>query len=266
MCYNVKGLKETQLKRAKRQGNDKAAKEIIEDLNHLFPGEHYQVSGFSHPSLVVYLDKTPFIASLSIWGLIPSWVQSAEQKLKLWNNTLNARGESIFDKPSFKSSAQSKRCIIPIDGFYEYHWKNEKSFPYYISRKDGETMNLAGLYENWVDVETGEEINSCTIVTTEGNELMERIHNNPKLDGPRMPVILEPHQTEDWLITLNDDADKEQINALLKPSDNDVLIAHTVNKLKGKNVIQNSPSSADEFIYPELLDNNSSDQLSLFNN
>lgn len=264
MCYNVKGLKETQLKRAIRNGNEKAAKEIIEDLNDLFPGEHYHVSGFSHPSLVVYLDKSPFIPRLSIWGLIPSWVQSIEQKHKLWNNTLNARGETIFEKPSFKNSAESKRCIIPVDGFYEYHWKKGKSFPYYIFRKDGEPMYLAGLYETGVDVETGEEINSFSIVTTKGNELMSNIHNNPKLKGARMPVILEPTQTEDWLITIEEESDKKNLNALLNPSNKDGLTAHTVNKLKGKNVILNAPTAADKFDYAELSRDDEDTQLSLF--
>ena len=264
MCYNVKGLKETQLKRAERHGDEKAIKEIIKDINDLFPDDHHHISGFSHPSLIVYLDKTPFIPSLSVWGLIPSWVQSVEQKLKLWNNTLNARGETIFEKPSFKNSAESKRCIIPVDGFYEYHWRKGKSFPYYISRKDGEPMYLAGLYENWVDVETGEEVNSCSIVTTNGNELMSGIHNNPKLEGPRMPVILEQIQTENWLISINDDVDKAQVNALLKPVSEEILIAHTVNKLKGKNVVINSPSAAEQFIYAELSDEDESQQMSLF--
>jgi putative SOS response-associated peptidase YedK len=125
-------------------------------------------------------------------------------------------------------------------------------------------MYLAGLYENWLDVETGEETNSCSIVTTKGNELMSSIHNNPKLEGPRMPVILEPIQSEDWLVTINNKGDQEQINALLRPTSEEILMAHTVKKLKGKDVDLNAPTAADKFDYSELSDESNDSQLRLF--
>ena len=84
-------------------------------------------------------------------------------------------------KPSFKVSASTKRCILPVNGFFEHHHYKGNTYPFHITLPDNKVMNLAGMHDEWVDKETGELIKSFTIVTTPGNELMSKIHNNPKL-------------------------------------------------------------------------------------
>jgi putative SOS response-associated peptidase YedK len=125
------------------------------------------------------------------WGLIPSWAKDAT----IGNKLANARGETVAERPSFRSAFKSRRCIIPASGFYE--WKTEKGvkFPWYISLKSGEPMAFAGLWESWNDTE------SCCIITTEANTLMEPIHD-------RMPVILNPEQWTTWLSQQEHHADK----------------------------------------------------------
>jgi putative SOS response-associated peptidase YedK len=121
------------------------------------------------------------------WGLIPSWAKEAA----IGNKLANARGETVAEKPSFRSAFKHRRCIIPASGFYE--WKAEQGVkqPWYISLKSGEPMAFAGLWETWHPKE-GEAIDSCCIITRAANSLMETIHD-------RMPVILDPEQWDEWL-------------------------------------------------------------------
>lgn len=131
--------------------------------------------------------------SLMKWGLIPSWAKDAT----IGNKLSNARGETVHEKPSFRSAFKYHRCVIPVSGFYE--WKTEQSVkhPWYMSLKSGEPMALAGLWESWNDIQT------CCIITTSANSLMEPIHD-------RMPVILDQEQWDDWLSPQN-----KQVDALL---------------------------------------------------
>jgi len=246
----MKGLLNSQLKRAKYYRNHEAAKQIQEELERL--GESFQVSGFAHPKMVIYTDKEAFKPVISIWGLIPIWVNDKQQLEKTWNSTLNARGETIFEKPSFRDSARNKRCILQIDGFYESHHFNGATYPYYIERKDGELITLAGLWSEWTDKSTGEIINTFTVVTTTGNKLLTKIHNNPKLDGPRMPVILEDDKINDWLKPVYNDSDIKDIKQLIIPFPDDKLKAHTVKKLRGKESPGNTAEASEEFTYEEL--------------
>jgi putative SOS response-associated peptidase YedK len=130
------------------------------------------------------------------WGLIPSWAKDAA----IGNKLANARGETVAEKPSFRYAFKSRRCLIPASGFYE--WKTEKGvkFPWYISLKSGDPMAFAGLWEVWHPKE-GETIESCCIITTDANTLMEPIHD-------RMPVILNPDQWAIWLSQQENQADK----------------------------------------------------------
>jgi len=121
------------------------------------------------------------------WGLIPSWAKDETIGSKL----INARSETVAEKPSFRSAFKYRRCLIPASGFYE--WKTEKGIkqPWYISPMSGEPMAFAGLWETWNPKE-GEGIQSCCIITTASNPFMEQIHN-------RMPVILNPEHWSLWL-------------------------------------------------------------------
>jgi putative SOS response-associated peptidase YedK len=121
------------------------------------------------------------------WGLIPSWSKDS----KMAARTINARAETLAQKPSFRSAFKRRRCLILADGFYEWKKTETKKQPYYFQLKDKQPFAFAGLWEQWQSPED-EKITSCTIVTTEANELLQQIHN-------RMPVILSSSDYEKWL-------------------------------------------------------------------
>jgi putative SOS response-associated peptidase YedK len=125
--------------------------------------------------------------ALFSWGLIPSWAKDIKMGAKL----INARSETVAEKPSFRASFKRRRCLIPADGFYEWKKDGKQKQPMYMHAINGRLWALAGLWETWIGAE-GSEIDSCTILTTTPNELMESIHD-------RMPVILEPEDYDLWL-------------------------------------------------------------------
>lgn len=252
MCYDIKTQLEAQLARARRNGDEIAVREITEKLVPYTDLPLFHASGFSHPKLLIYTNDSPDYPIVATWGLVPHWVKDKEQLKKLWNQTLNARGETIFEKPSFRTSAKYRRCIIYIDGFYEHHHQNKQSYPFFISRKDNRPMALAGLWSEWVDTTTGEILNSFAIVTTQGNDLLAKIHNNPKLKGPRMPLILPEAWEDKWLQPINDELDIKAINELILPYPEEELSAHPVAKLRGRAYQGNVPEISDSISYPEL--------------
>src|SRR6516225_871216 len=124
------------------------------------------------------------------WGLIPSWSKDATIGYKL----INARAESVAEKPSFRSAFKQRRCLIPASGFYEWQkQETSRKQPYFIFPRHGELFSFAGLWERWHDPE-GEEVETCTILTTEANALMRPLHD-------RMPVILDTSAEDVWLDT-----------------------------------------------------------------
>lgn len=248
MCYDIQAKLQSQLKRAKANGDHASIVHLTEKLEKFIDQPLFHASGFSHPELLIYPTVSKFIPVVAKWGLIPEWVKSVQQAKEMWNSTLNARGETIFEKPSFREAAIHKRCLVPIDGFFEHHHFQGKTYPYFIQRKDGEPMNLAGLYSDWVDRETGEILRTFTVVTKRGNTLMRAIHNNPKLAEPRMPVILDAIQSERWL----DPSSVAEVEEIIK-ADGDVLLkAHPVQGLRGKVYVGNTEEVTSEIHYPEL--------------
>lgn len=121
------------------------------------------------------------------WGLIPSWAKDKKIAARL----INARAETVAEKPAFRAAFRHRRCLIVADGFYEWQQQERKKQPFYFSLSDRRPFAFAGLWENWKG-EDGEVIKSCTLLTTEANQLMYPIHN-------RMPVILAPQDYELWL-------------------------------------------------------------------
>jgi putative SOS response-associated peptidase YedK len=146
-------------------------------------------------------DKIDFF----IWGLIPSWAKDP----KIGNRLINARGETLAEKPSFRAAYKRRRCLVLADGFYEWvKQPGQKSkIPHYIQMESKEPFAMAGLWEAW-HAPDGSEVKTTTIITTEPNELVAKLHN-------RMPVILPEHVYETWL----DPEEKaaEDLNPLLKP-------------------------------------------------
>lgn len=246
MCYEIRTLTLAKLKYAKRYGNSFLdLRKLDQLLQRLTP--IYYASGFDHPDLPVITNENPDELQLFNWGLIPHWAKSAEDVVKIQNQTLNARSETVFEKPAFKESILNRRCLIIVDGFYEHHHKNKKTFPHHIVRKDREPMTLAGVWDTWRG--NGMERKTISIITTRANPLMTRIHNNPKTsDGPRMPVILSEEKEKEWLTV----DDEESIKELMTPFDEDEMEAYTVPRLKGKQAVGNSEEAIKKHDYPEL--------------
>lgn len=253
MCYDVASKAQADLRYAVLRGaSEKLIYELTKKQEELRGKPIYHASGFAHPQLLVFTNDKPYEPQLFTWGLIPAWVQDADTASAIQNQTLNARGETIFDKPSFRNAAQKKRCLIYLDAFYEHHHYKGKTYPFRISMKSGEPFAVAGLWEEWVDKESGEIKNTVTIVTTEANDLMAKIHNNPKAEGGRMPVILPKDKQDEWLVPINNNEDKQRITDLIQPFDSQLMSAYTVGRLKGKAAKGNVPEVGEEIKYPEL--------------
>jgi putative SOS response-associated peptidase YedK len=148
------------------------------------------------------------------WGLIPSWAESAHTKYSL----INARAETVAEKPAFRHAFRHRRCLIPADGFYEWRPADGKQ-PYYIHRRDDSPLVFAGLWEHW-DGPEGECIDSCTIIVTDANAQLEALH-------PRMPLILPPSQWGDWLSPATPAA---TLGAMLAPYTGNDLTWHAVSR------------------------------------
>jgi putative SOS response-associated peptidase YedK len=252
MCYDIKASLEAQLKRARQYGDEIAIREIEQKLAPLTDLPIYHATGFQHPRMLIYTEEDPKVPIVATWGLVPHWVKDRIQQKKIWNNTLNARGETIFEKPSFRTAAKYHRCIIYVDGFYEHHHHKGKTYPFFLHQKDSQPLAFAGLWNRWIDTETGEVLNTFSIVTTEGNKLLAKIHNNPKIKGPRMPLILPPGIEDKWLIPVEDELDVKAIQDLIHSYPEEELVAYTVQRLRGKDYIGNVPEINQELVYPEL--------------
>jgi putative SOS response-associated peptidase YedK len=162
---------------------------------------HFHASGFIHPLLPVITCEEPHILQLSSWGFVPHYARTADAAKKASNMMLNARMDSLWQKTSFKESATYFRCLIIVDGFFEYHHWGSKKIPYYITMKSGKPMVMAGIYSRTkVD---GVPTFTCAIVTnsTDRGSVLGRIHNVDPTD-PRTPQIIHPGLEGEWLSNL----------------------------------------------------------------
>lgn len=166
---------------------------------------------------VVLNDNTERIVSLLKWGLIPHWAKDAE----IGNKLINARGETLSEKPSFRDAFKNRRCIIPATGFYEWKKGRDGKQPYYFHLKEKDVFGFAGLWEEWIDKETNKVIETCTIITTEANEVLKPVHD-------RMPVILKAEDYDEWLDTTIKKA--ENLQKFLAPYSANEMESYSVSK------------------------------------
>jgi len=148
------------------------------------------------------------------WGLIPAWAKDSS----IGNKMFNARAETIAEKPSFKNAFQKRRCLIPADGFYEWPKLGKMKKPFRFSLKSGEPFGFAGIYEKWLNPEK-EPIHTCTIITTEANELIKPVHH-------RMPVIVKKELEGFWIDP--DNHNQKELLDILQPFSSEEMIMSPV--------------------------------------
>lgn len=209
MCYHVSTYGSTDL-RVK-----------LPDYNVEYDNDQmYHVSGFTRPFLPITLNTRQDAVIGAQWKLLPFWVKNDEQAKK-YANTLNAESESVFEKASYKNYIKKYRGLLWVDGFYEPH-KNEKTGAaenYYIYTPEKGLFTLGVVIAPWTNQDTGEIINTFSVITTKANTLLENIHNEKK----RMPLVISENERDDWLNA----GSKEEIERIMQPY-NGELNAHKV--------------------------------------
>lgn len=206
----------------------------------------YHVSGFDQPLLPVIPNSPPFHIQMFQWGLIPFWVKDTTTANQIQGRTINARAETLYEKPSFRHLIPRKRCLVLANGFFEWrHYRGQK-YPYYIQLKSHEPFAFAGLWDTWKDPITKQPVYTFTIITTQANALLAKIHNNRK----RMPIILKQSDEQQWL---KPELSKADVESILVPYDSILMEAHPVSKLlTTRGVDTNTPQVIAPAQYEEL--------------
>jgi len=177
----------------------------------------YNISPSQMVPVIRQNEKKELIMEMMRWGLIPSWAKDPV----IGNKMINARAESVAEKPSFKYSLKNHRCLIPASGFYEWENTDEGKIPHYVYIKEEPVSSFAGLYDIWNDSEN-REIKTFTIITTKANKILEPIHN-------RMPVILDKKQEDIWLN--NDIQDTNILAKLLIPYPSKKMTEYIISRI-----------------------------------
>lgn len=254
MCYDIRYLTRLKEEYASQYGEgEEEISHMTQQLDRVSPRFH--ANGFDHPDVPVITNEHPQEFSFFSLGLIPAWSKNPNEAVKLAKQTINARSETIFEKAAFKEPARNKRCLIILDGFYEHHHRHGITFPYHVRMKNEMPFSVAGLWDEWVDRDSGLVKRTISIVTTRANDLLGKIHNHPKLeDGPRMPVILPRNKEKEWLMPVKSKTDREYIQSLCVPYDPEEMEAYTVTRLKGKAAAGNTPKAIEKIHYQELIE------------
>ena len=191
---------------------------LFEELPNLEP--RYNVAPSQEAPVVRLEEDDKRHLRLLRWGLIPSWAKDR----RIGYKTINARAETVADKPAFRSAFRRRRCLVLADGFYEWQKRDKGKQPYRIVLADRGAFAMAGLWESWTDPEAGERVESFTIVVTDANERLAAIHD-------RMPVILPPEAHALWL---DAEAARDDLLALLRPYPGEAMAAYPVSALVNK--------------------------------
>lgn len=167
-------------------------------------------------------------AVLLRWGLIPSWADDPS----IGNRLINARADTVATKPSFRSAFKSRRCLVATDGFFEWQKVGSKKQPWYFQMKDGRPFAFAGLWETWRPREGGDPIETCSLITTDANEVLQPVHD-------RMPVIIPLEEYDAWLDPSQKDV--QRLVPLLRPFAADRMRSYPVG-VRVNNPRNNDPS------------------------
>ncbi len=181
---------------------------------------HFNIAPTQTVPIIRAGKATPRECAFVRWGLVPSWAKDEKMGARM----INARGETVAEKPYFRSAVKNRRCLIPADGFYEWVRTGESKQPHYIHFSDGRVFAFAGLWERW-HKGGGGPLDSCTIITTTANDLIANLHD-------RMPVILPPDRFTEWLEPAP--LDPERLEDLLVPHPADGMEAYPVSSYVNK--------------------------------
>ena len=220
---------------------------LHKDANPLFfEKPRYHINGFSHPEMLILPQEEPSVFIPSNWGIAPSNTKSEGlsnyyKKSVKFGGGLNAKSEKLFDHFIYRYSSLTRRCIIPVTGFYEPHHFKKKKYPYYIHKANDEPLALAGIYTVLNQAVT------FSILTKTASPLFETIHNIKK----RQPILLSKEVENSWLM---DDLNESQIREIINlPYEDNSLETFTVSKdLFNPSVDSNSIEIAEKVNYPEL--------------
>lgn len=216
MCFH-NSMSAKAVKLAARYGRKSDIIEIYQDIL----DEQYHVNAFNFPKYPIITQSDE--VQVFNWGLIPFWTKNEKSADEIKRMTLNARADTIFEKPSFREPIMKKRCIVPSTGYFEWRHEGTKKIPYFIYLKDEPIFSMAGIYDRWLDKENGEERDTFSIITTGTNPLTDYIHNTKH----RMPAILSKEDEERWLDT---SLTRTEIESMLKPYEVDKMDAYVIEK------------------------------------
>ena len=247
MCYDAATMTKKAKHYARRYGNT----EMWDQVKLQFPEMHH-LNGFDEPDLPVITNEQPDQVSLHHWAFVP--FVYAPQINGRPMNTLNARDDKIFTpRGIYYKSAQARRCLVMLDGFYDHHHKNGVAYPHYIKLKTDEPFMIGGLWQTFTDPRDGIPINTVTLVTGPANKEMAYIHNEPAYSpDSRMVFIVNKADEEQWLF-----GTAEEAKEVIKPLPDGLLDYYPcqpikANKKLNRKYLGNVPEIQEHKYYPEL--------------
>lgn len=245
MCYDVRYLTKRMKDYAERMGEDPAEIDKMGKQLRVFSdqaGPVYHTTAFDHWKLPVITNQQPKDFQFFQWGLIPHFVKNyGDYQAKYATRYLNSRIETLFeeklfnanlnrelDNPFYKSAVE-RRCVVVLDGYYDWHWQGKNSYNFHVLLRSEEPMLIAGIWRTWKDQKAGKQIDTVNMVTTDANELCKEVHNRPKAsEGPRQLAVLDRESTEAWL---EPDASPSQLRKAVKVFPANQMKAYPVKKL-----------------------------------
>lgn len=220
--------------------------------NEMAPPPRYNIAP-TQPIMMVDQTSQGRASILVRWGLMPGWVKEPDKFTLL----INARSETVSEKPSFRNAMRHRRTLVPASGFYEWRRTGKKSQPYWVRPRDGGLITIGGLMETWSGAD-GTEIDTGCLLTTHANDSFSKIHH-------RLPVIIQPNDFNRWLDCMN--SEPRDVEDLLQPVSDDFLeaipVSDLVNKVANSGPAVQVPIELEEVEEP-INKKSDDDQLSMF--
>jgi putative SOS response-associated peptidase YedK len=205
----------------------------------------YHASAFADPRLPIIRSSEQGKIELANWGLVPRWARSEDEARRLRLSTPNARAETLFDKPAFRGAALDGRCLVLVDGFFEWREVGGRKYPYHVRLKGGGAFAIAGVLDVWNGTGASPPRAAFSVITTRANPLLEFVHNTKK----RMPAILAPEDERRWLAP----GERAELEAMLRPYGDAEMEAYPVSRLiTEKGADSNVPAVLERHDYREL--------------